>query len=43
MFLLLDLTDFGTIDRLVESAGPVDILINNAEASQIGPVKEAPA
>jgi short-subunit dehydrogenase len=41
-YLPLDMTDFRSIDRLVRITGPVDVLINNAGASQIGPVEEAP-
>jgi short-subunit dehydrogenase len=38
----LDLADYKSIDRLVDNIGPVDVLVNNAGASQIGPLEEAP-
>ncbi len=41
-YLTLDMTNYESIDRLLDGIGCVDILINNAGASQIGPVEEAP-
>jgi short-subunit dehydrogenase len=41
-YLPLDLTDPQSIDKLVKSIGDIDILINNAGVSQIGPVEEVP-
>ncbi len=38
----LDLTSEASIAGLLASVGAVDVLINNAGASQIGPVEEAP-
>jgi len=42
-YLRLDLTSEASIDGLLSAVGAVDVLINNAGASQIGPVEEAPA
>ncbi len=41
-YLPLDLTSEASIAALLASVGAVDVLINNAGASQIGPVEEAP-
>jgi short-subunit dehydrogenase len=41
-YLPLDVTDLRSVDRLVQRIGYVDVLINNAGASQIGSVEEAP-
>jgi len=38
----LDLTDAASIEAFVESLEHVDVLINNAGASQMGPVEEVP-
>jgi short-subunit dehydrogenase len=42
-YLPLDLTSGASIDDLLAAVGDVDVLVNNAGASQIGPVEEAPA
>jgi len=42
-YLRLDLTSEASIDSLLSAVAAVDVLINNAGASQIGPVEEAPA
>jgi short-subunit dehydrogenase len=42
-YLPLDLTSEASIDGLLSAVGAVDVLINNAGASQIGPVEEVPA
>lgn len=41
-YLPLDLVDETSIEKLIESAGEIDVLINNAGASQCGPVEEVP-
>jgi short-subunit dehydrogenase len=41
-YYALEMADYSSIDQLVGKVGDVDILINNAGASQIGPVEEAP-
>jgi short-subunit dehydrogenase len=41
-YLALDMTDYKSVNRLVKTVGYVDILINNAGASQIGPIEEIP-
>jgi len=38
----LDLADEKSIDSLVGQAGEVDVLVNNAGGSQIGPIEEVP-
>ena len=38
----LELSDFRSIEQLVEAVGDVDILINNAGVSQIGSVEDTP-
>jgi short-subunit dehydrogenase len=40
-YYALEMADYSSIDQLVGKVGDVDILINNAGASQIGPVEEA--
>ncbi len=40
--LPLDLTDEGSIDRLLAALPPIDILINNAGASQCPPWRKRP-
>lgn len=42
LYLRLDLSDEGSIADCAGKAGPVDILINNAGQSQIGPAEELP-
>jgi short-subunit dehydrogenase len=42
IYQALDLTDCASIDRFVKGLERVDILINNAGASQVGPVEEVP-
>jgi NAD(P)-dependent dehydrogenase (short-subunit alcohol dehydrogenase family) len=39
-FVLADLTDLDDVNRLAESAGEVDVLVNNAAAFAIGPALE---
>lgn len=41
-FVHLDLLDEESIDRCVEEAGEIDVLINNAGISQIGSVEDTP-
>ncbi len=41
-YLPLDLTDGTSISSLAAKAGEIDILINNAGGSQIGPIEEVP-
>ena len=41
-YLRLDLTNDQSIDNLINQIGGIDILINNAGMSQIGPVEEIP-
>jgi short-subunit dehydrogenase len=41
-YLPLDLGDEKSIDSLVAKAGEVDVLVNNAGGSQIGPIEEVP-
>ena len=40
-YLPLDLNDSRSVDRLVRTVGAVDVLVNNAGASQVGPAEEA--
>jgi short-subunit dehydrogenase len=42
-YLPLDLADEKSIDSLAAQAGDIDVLINNAGGSQIGPIEEVPA
>ena len=41
-YLPLDLSDERSIDSAVAEAGAVDVMINNAGGSQIGPIEEVP-
>jgi len=41
-YFTVDLADYKSIDRLVDNIGTVDMLVNNAGESQIGPLEEAP-
>jgi short-subunit dehydrogenase len=41
-YYALEMNDYASIDQIVRKVGNIDILINNAGASQIGPVEEAP-
>jgi short-subunit dehydrogenase len=39
-YIALDMSDYASIDRMVDEIGHVDILINNAGAGQIGPIED---
>ncbi len=41
-YLPLDLTDARSITSLAAKAGEIDVLVNNAGGSQIGPIEEVP-
>jgi short-subunit dehydrogenase len=41
-YLRLDLGDEESIDSLVKEAGEIEVLVNNAGGSQIGPIEEVP-
>ncbi len=41
-YLALDLTDRASIEACARAAGTVDVLVNNAGESQMGPLEELP-
>ena len=41
-YFSLDLTISESIDKLIQDVGDVDVLINNAGISQVGPIEEVP-